>query len=104
MPALTRDAVLAAAKTAFASSDPHGIVAILDLYGAQPYELERERVQLAIIELSRGDRATLERLVKMAKVDYRDVLAMQELGPLSAAEGEKLQAAARAVIEKWGRK
>lgn len=36
----------------------------------------------------------------MAKIDYRDILAMQQLGPIPAAEGEKPQAAAQAVIEK----
>jgi hypothetical protein len=54
--------------------------------------------------LSRGDRAKLERPVGQAKVDHRDVLAMQQLGAIPEAEGKKLQDEARALIEKWGEK
>jgi hypothetical protein len=42
--------------------------------------------------------------VKTAKVDYRDPLAAQELGPLSPEEGAKLQAGAKQLIDRWGRK
>jgi hypothetical protein len=47
------------------------IMAILDGYPGP----ERERVQLAIIELSDGRVETLPRLVRWGSCDYRDVLA-----------------------------
>ena len=95
----TRDDVLAAVQAAFDASDPAMIFAILDLYGTEPYERERERVQLAIVELSGGSKDKLLELVQTAKTDYRDVLAWQQLGPLPEAEGKKLQKEARALLE-----
>jgi hypothetical protein len=99
-----RDDVLAAARAAFQAGELTPVLAALDLYGAESYEPERERVQLAIIELSKGSYDKLVRYVEVAKSDYRDVLAWKALGPLSEAEGMKLQDSARALIEKWGKK
>jgi hypothetical protein len=103
MPAHTREAVLAALAAAF-PADLDALLSELDRYGLEPYEQEKERVQLAIIELSAGNADKLREFVRIAKTDYRDILAWQELGPLSEAEGRKLQDAARALIGKWGRK
>jgi hypothetical protein len=50
------------------------IMAILDGYPGP----ERERVQLAMIDLSDGRVETLRRLVRMGYGDYRDVLAPTE--------------------------
>ena len=100
----TRNEVLTAAKSAFPGVDAAEIVAVLDRYGITAGERERERVQLTIIALSDGDRGKLERLVEEAKGDYRDILAMQQLGPILEAEGKKLQDEARVLIEKWGEK
>ena len=61
-------------------------------------------MQLAIIALSGGDKDRLLRYVRDAKIDYRDILAAQKLGPMSDDEGRKLQDAARALISKWGKK
>lgn len=58
------------------------ILALLDQCGIEPHEHEKERVQLAI--------------------NYRDVLAWQQLGPMSASDGAKAEADARALIEKVG--
>lgn len=87
----TRDDVLAAIRDAFPASVRAAILAVLDRYGTESYENERERVQLAIIALSGGIQEKLPELVKVAKTDYRDVLAWQQLGPLSEAEGKRLQ-------------
>ena len=51
---------------------------ILDEYGVESYEGGRARVQLAILKLSEGERDRLERFVRMAKRDYRDVVAYAE--------------------------
>ena len=101
---LTRDDVLAAVQSVFQVSDAATILAILDLYGTESYERERERVQLAIVELSAGSEKKLLELVEAAKTDYRDVLAWQELGPLPEEAGKNLQDQVRAMLEKWGKK
>ena len=80
------------------------MLAALDQYGAASHEPERERVQLAIIELSAGNKDMLLRHVQDAKTDYRDILAWKQLGPLPEAEGRKLQDAARALADRWGKK
>jgi hypothetical protein len=100
----TRDDVLAAAATTFQASELATILAELDLYGIESHEPERERVQLAIIELSGGSTDQLVQYVQIAKTDYRDILAWKQLGPLQEAEGKKLQNEARALMEKWGKK
>jgi len=54
------------------------IIDLLDQYGVESYEKEQTRVQLAILKLCQGDRSQLQALVKTAKTDYRDVLALAE--------------------------
>lgn len=100
----TRDDVVAAAHAAFPKSDAATILGVLDLYGTESYEREKERVQLAIVALSEGNEDKLLYLVQAAKTDYRDVLSWQASGPLSEAERKKLQQAALRVLEKWGKK
>jgi len=100
----TRDDVLISVQTVFRASDAAIVLSILDQYGTEHYERERERVQLAIIELSAGSEGKLRELVKAAKTDYRDILAWQQLGPLSEEAGKEQQAEARALKEKWGKK
>lgn len=70
----TREEVMAAAQSRFSSQPMATIIEILDLYGAEPHEGERERVQLAILKLSEGDVNKLLHFVEAAKQDYRDVL------------------------------
>jgi hypothetical protein len=100
----TRDDIVAAIHAAFPDKDLATILAVLDLYGTEPYEREKERVQLAIVELSQGSEDKLRYLVQIAKTDYRDVLAWQELGPMSEADGKKAQQEARDLLAKWGKK
>lgn len=100
----TRDEVVAAVHAGFPNSDAATILGVLDLYGTESYEREKERVQLAIIALSEGSEDNLRYFVQVAKTDYRDVLSWQESGPLSEPEGRKLQQAARRLLEKWGKK
>ena len=74
----SRAKVLAKVAQYWPDEDPQAIMAILDRYGAESSERGRSRVQLAILKLAEGDRDELERLVAMAKRDYRDVLAYAE--------------------------
>lgn len=93
---------MVAARRDFPDSELAGILAALALYGTEPWENEVERVQLAILQLSAGNKNKLLEFVKIAKVDYRDILAWQQTGPLPPEQGEKLQAAARALIRNRG--
>ncbi|MBL8511043.1 MAG: hypothetical protein JNM52_05305 [Betaproteobacteria bacterium] len=97
----SRDDVVAAVEALF-PGDGGAVLTALDAYGSAPYEGETHRVHLAIIKLCGGNREKLQQLVQAAKVDYRDILAWQQLGPLSDAEGEKMQHEARALLQKWG--
>lgn len=67
-------------------------MAILRVYGSKPNERERDRVHLAVLKLSKGRKDRLPGLVRLAAVDYRDVLAPAEfpeessLGPRKMSE------------------
>ena len=66
------------AKAKFPGLELAVVLSILDEYGQQTHEKERERVQLAILKLSAGDEAKLLHNVAAAKQDYRDVLMWSE--------------------------
>ena len=70
----SRQDVLAEIARRFPNEARTAVVKALNFYGAKPSEPERERVQLAILELSHGDAEALRRLVEEAKRDYRSVL------------------------------
>lgn len=70
----SRARVAAAVRASFPRADPDAILAMLDEYGAEAYQRERDRVQLAIVSLSEGDEAKLRYFLEVAKQDYRDVL------------------------------
>lgn len=66
------------ARAQFSGLELGVVLSILDEYGTQTYERERERVQLAILKLSVGDEDKLLHNVAAAKQDYRDVLMWSE--------------------------
>jgi len=74
-----REQVAHATGQIFPFEDTGKILEILDRYGAEPHERDRERVHLAILALSRGDLEELEKLLTYAKRDYRDVLYWAQL-------------------------
>ena len=82
----TRQLVLLKAQQLFPADDPVELIQILDRYGTEQYERERERVQLAVIKLSCGDKDELLRWVETAKMDYRDALSMAEFPQQSQTE------------------
>lgn len=100
----TREEVLAAVAASFPGRDPAPILALLDRYGTEPWERERERVQLAILALAEGDAPKLGDLVDAAKRDYRDVLAWAVSPPLTKEEGEREQRRVRELLERWRRR
>ena len=78
MKTYTRDQVKFAANKQFPKDYVQEIMDILDLYGEDKEEQDRERVQLAILKLSNGDMGKLEHYCAMAKDDFRDVLYWAE--------------------------
>jgi len=70
----SRDDVVAAVGARFPSAERDGVLTLLDRYGVESWERDRERVQLAIVTLSEGDLDKLRYFLGVAKQDYRDVL------------------------------
>lgn len=95
--------VAAALAAHFAPGDLAAAQNLVERYGTQPGENERERVQLAMIMLSGGQLEALARWLRDAQRDYRDVLGAQQTGPLTPAQGEALAGQARALLKRWGR-
>ena len=65
--------MLASIRASFAADRWPYVESLLDAYGTEPHELERERVQLAILKISEGDEQKVREHVA-TKTDYRDVL------------------------------
>lgn len=74
----SRDDVVAVVEKIFPESSRARVRELLDGYGVESYERERERVQLAILKLSEGNEEKLREFVAVAKRDYRDVLFWAE--------------------------
>jgi hypothetical protein len=72
------DSILASVRALFPSGAWPGVLDLLDTYGVESYERERERVQLAILKLSQGSEEKLREYIVVAKRDYRDVLFWAE--------------------------
>src|SRR5438309_8849470 len=68
------DQVVASVEATFPKSGWARVLDLLETYGVESYERERERVQLAILKLSAGSEEKLREFVAVAKRDYRDVL------------------------------
>jgi len=71
------------AADCFPSEDPEVVMWYLDQYGVEPYEMERERVQLGVLRLAQGDPDKLLYFIGLAKTDYRDILAWAENYPIA---------------------
>ncbi len=74
MKRLSRDEVVEVVQKTFPENAHAHVLELLDTYGVESYERERERVQLAILKLSEGNEEKLREFVAVAKRDYRDVL------------------------------
>ncbi len=82
---------MTAVLTLFPSRTAKSVLELLDLYGAESHEPERERVQMAILTLSQGHEDKLLQLVEAAKQDYRDVLYWAEYPEPSESDGALLE-------------
>jgi len=99
---LSREDVVAAVRAHFPRADVSAILAMLDEYGAQSWERERDRVQRAIVNLSEGDEGKLRYFLDVAKRDYRDVLFWSERPEEAKIDTPEKRKQMREMIAKLG--
>lgn len=93
----------------FAEPEWDRVSSLLEQYGCKPHHLEKHRTQLSVLKLANGCLRDVEIHVKIACVDFRDVLAPAQepnlfargfLG-MSLASKEELDAATRQDAEQF---
>jgi hypothetical protein len=100
----SRARVAAAVRAGFPDADPDAIFAVLDEYGTEAHQRERERVQLAMVNLSEGDEAKLRYFLEVAKQDYRDVLFWSDNPEEAKLDTPEKKTRVRAMFVKLGLK
>ena len=70
--------VVAKVREGFPGGDQSEVLDLLSRYGADSTLAGRERVHLAILKLSGGQKADVRANVRLALLDYRDVLFSAE--------------------------
>ena len=98
----TRDDVVATVRKTFPESAHARVLELLDTYGVESHERERERVQLAILKLSGGSEEKLREFVAVAKRDYRDVLFWAEHPDEARLDTPEKRERVRKMFEKFG--
>ena len=98
----SRDEVVAVVQKSFPESVRARVTEMLDTYGVESYERERERVQLAILKLSEGSEEKLREFVAVAKRDYRDVLFWAEHPDEARLDTPEKRERVRKMFEKFG--
>jgi len=100
----SRAEVVEAVRTAFPRADLDAILAILDEYGVESYQRERDRVHLAVVNLSQGDPVKLRYFVDVAKQDYRDVLFWSDCPDEAKFDTPEKKRSLREMLAKLGLK
>ena len=98
----TRDEVLAVVQKTFPETSNSRVLELLDTYGVESYERERERVQLAILKLSERNEEKLREFVAVAKRDYRDVLFWAENPEEARLDTPEKRERIKKMFEKFG--
>jgi len=98
----SRDEVVAVVQGTFPAGAHARVLELLDTYGVESYERERERVQLAILKLSEGNEEKLREFVAVAKRDYRDVLFWAEYPEEARLDAPEKRERVRKMFEKFG--
>ena len=78
------------------------VLELLDSYGVELDERERERVQLDILKLSGGSEEKVREYVAVAKRDYRDVLFWAEYPEESSLDTPEKRQRVRKMFENFG--
>ncbi len=98
----SREEVVAVVQKTFPESAHTRVLELLDTYGVESYERERERVQLAILKLSEGNEEKLREFVAVAKRDYRDVLFWAENPEEAKLDTPEKRERIKKMFEKFG--
>src|SRR5207248_6338981 len=98
----SRDEVVGAVEATFPESAYARVLKLLDTYGIESYERERERVQVAILKLSEGNEEKLREFVAVAKRDYRDVLFWAENPEEAKLDTPEKRERIKKMLEKFG--
>src|SRR5436305_14121212 len=98
----SREEVVAIVQKTFPETSHSRVLELLDSYGVESYERERERVQLAILKLSDGNEEKLREFVAVAKRDYRDVLFWTENPDEARLDTPEKRERVRKMFEKFG--
>ena len=98
----SRDEVAASVQATFPIGSWARVLELLDGYGMEPDERERERVQLDILKLSGGSEEKVREYVAVAKRDYRDVLFWAEYPEESRLDTPEKRQRVRKMFEKFG--
>src|ERR1700731_4116056 len=99
----SREEGIAAVQKSFPQSTHARVLELLDSYGVESYERERERVQLAILKVIEGNEEKLREFVAVAKRDYRDVLFWAENPEEARLDTPEKRERVRKMFEKLGR-
>jgi len=98
----SRDEVVTAVQKTFPENVHTRVLEMLDTYGVESYERERERVQLAILKLSERNEEKLREFVAVAKRDYRDVLFWAENPEEARLDTPEKRERIKKMFEKFG--
>jgi hypothetical protein len=98
----SREQVVASVHAAFPKESWARVLELLDSYGIESYERERERVQLDILKLSAGSEEKVREFVAVAKRDYRDVLFWAEYPEEARLDTPEKKERVKKMFEKFG--
>jgi hypothetical protein len=98
----SRDQVVASVEATFPKSGWARVLDLLDSYGVESSERERERVQVAILKLGAGSEAKVREYVAVAKRDYRNVLFWAEYPEESKLDTPEKRQRVRKMFERFG--
>ena len=98
----SREDVVLVVQKSFPETSHSRVIELLDTYGVESYERERERVQLAILKLSEGNEEKLRQFVAVAKRDYRDVLFWAENPEEAKLDTPEKRERIKKMFEKFG--
>jgi hypothetical protein len=98
----SRNDVIAVVQETFPKDAYSRVLELLDIYGIESYERERERVQLAILKLSGGNEEKVREFVAVAKRDYRDVLFWADNPEEAKLDTPEKRARVKKMFERFG--
>src|SRR5258708_32920808 len=97
----SRDQVVASVEATFPKSGWARVLDLLDSYGVESSERERERVEVAILKLGAGSEAKVREYVAVAKRDYRNGLFWAEYPEESKLDTPERRQGGRKRVERF---